>query len=168
MRSVFLGIPTTSYSGTESSYPPLPETSMSSYLILSYKHSKGTPLPIILKARDDCTCPFPAAKAYLKKRKSKVLEFIWYENGKHVTRSQIAGKLQLTLQVLGKRPASYNIHSFRIGKFLTWLPQAALNYSWRWQSNNAHLPYIQTFSCKIIVILWCPLRGLGASQPKNN
>ena len=121
--------------------------------LLSYKHSKGTPLPIILKARDDCTCPFQAAKAYLKKRKSKVQEFICHENGKHVTRSQIAGKLQLTLQVLGKRPASYNTHSFRIGKIsdmaTSGSSQPQLKMTGRWKSNNAHQPYIKPSAVKL-------------------
>ena len=121
--------------------------------LLSYKHSKGTRLPIILKARDDCTCPFQAAKAYLKKRKSKVPEFICHENGKHVTRSQIAGKLQLTLQVLGKRPASYNTQSFRIGKIsdmaTSGSSQPQLMMAGKWQSNNAHQPYIKPSAVKL-------------------
>ena len=82
----------------------------------TFKHSNGKEVKIRLRALKHKLCPVRAYRKYIKLRGPKPGPIFIHENGKPITRPQIAATLHDCLQVFTNRPQLYNTHSFRIGK----------------------------------------------------
>ena len=82
----------------------------------SHKHSTEPPPPVLLQARADCTCPVKLYHKYTKVRGPSEGPLLIHSSGDPIIRPSLASVLRQCLGILGKRPSSYNTHSFRIGK----------------------------------------------------
>ena len=113
----------------------------------TFKHSKGQTVSLKIAATHDVCCPVSALSKYLSKRGTVSGPIFIKENGKPLTRSNVASALQQSLRPTVRNPERYNTHSFRIGK-ITGLAcigytNAKMQKIDRWRSSTAMQRYIK-------------------------
>ena len=113
----------------------------------TFKHSKGQTASLKIAATHDVCCPVSALSKYLSKRGTVSGPIFIKENGKPLTRSNVASALQQCLRPTVRNPERYNTHSFRIGKITdlacAGYSNAKMKKIGRWRSSTAMQRYIK-------------------------
>lgn len=112
----------------------------------SYKHSRGTPAPLVVAPCKTGPCAIEAYRKYMHVRgPSKGPAFCKY-SGKPLRRTDVVHALEKSLQRAGLVRCMFNTHSFRIGKATDMAKDgsshAQIALAGRWRS-NAYLAYIR-------------------------
>ncbi|XP_053390619.1 uncharacterized protein LOC128553483 [Mercenaria mercenaria] len=80
-----------------------------------YKHCKGDPKVLFVKANHSAACPVAALKEYLHLRRASSGPVFGFMDGTAVSRTFFSTQLKLSLNWAGLAHARYKGHSFRIG-----------------------------------------------------
>ena len=112
----------------------------------SFKHSKDDNATINIPVSHKKLCPVRALLDYLKVRGEAPGQLFVTQDGSPVKRSLVSSSIKTLVKAIGKKPAHYDTHSFRIGRTtdmaLKGVPEEIIKMTGRWHS-NAFLKYIR-------------------------